>query len=101
MSFLVVTHWFCRSCEVEGRDPEPDPRCWNCGRSVTVTARPTVPAEQPRVGTSDPRTCRGGSRSVRAVRPDGHDVTAHCPLSCIVGPADDGFTSKSKIAVGR
>jgi hypothetical protein len=49
MSFLVVTHWFCRSCEVEGRDPELDPRCWNCGGSVTVTARPAVSAERRRV----------------------------------------------------
>ena len=56
MSFLVVTHWFCHSCEVEGRDPESDPKCWNCGGSVAVTARPAVSAERPRVGANDPRT---------------------------------------------
>jgi hypothetical protein len=38
----VVAHWFCGTCEVEGRDPESEPLCWNCGGSVTVTARPSV-----------------------------------------------------------
>jgi hypothetical protein len=32
---------------------------------------------------------------------DGQEVTAHWPRSAAVGPAADGFTSKSKIAVGR
>jgi hypothetical protein len=44
----VVAHWFCGPCEVEGRDPEVEPSCWNCGGSVTVTARPTVSPERPR-----------------------------------------------------
>lgn len=43
MSFQVVVHWICASCEVEGRDPGNEPSCWNCGQPVTVIARPTIP----------------------------------------------------------
>ena len=39
MDAHVVTTWFCAPCEVEGRDPDADPTCWNCGGAVTVTAR--------------------------------------------------------------
>jgi hypothetical protein len=44
--FQVFAHWICRSCEVEGRDLESEPNCWNCGGEVTVTARPTVLMER-------------------------------------------------------
>ena len=43
MSVQVVVHWVCAPCEVEGRDPGNEPACWNCGRPVTVIARPTIP----------------------------------------------------------
>jgi hypothetical protein len=43
MRHRVLTHWFCRPCEVEGRDESREPECWNCGGAVVVTARPTVP----------------------------------------------------------
>jgi hypothetical protein len=49
MSLMVVTHWFCGSCDVEGRDPELEPSCWNCGGLVTVTARPSVSTERRRL----------------------------------------------------
>jgi len=39
----VLAHWFCGACDVEGRDTDSEPSCWNCGGAVTVTARPTVP----------------------------------------------------------
>jgi hypothetical protein len=38
----VVAHWYCGRCDVEGRDPATEPSCWNCGGTVTVTARPSV-----------------------------------------------------------
>jgi hypothetical protein len=34
--------WVCLACEVEGRDPESAPTCWNCGAEAKVIARPTV-----------------------------------------------------------
>jgi len=43
MSSVVLAHWWCAPCEVEGRDVAAEPTCWNCGGEVTVTARPTVP----------------------------------------------------------
>lgn len=42
MNPQLAVSWSCHSCEVEGRDPDAEPICWNCGGSVTVTARPTV-----------------------------------------------------------
>jgi hypothetical protein len=42
MRFQVFAQWLCRACEVEGRDVETEPSCWNCGGEVTVTARPRV-----------------------------------------------------------
>ncbi|MFD1522383.1 hypothetical protein [Pseudonocardia yunnanensis] len=42
MSLRVVAHWYCASCDVEGRDVAVEPRCWNCGSTVTVTAQPSV-----------------------------------------------------------
>jgi hypothetical protein len=44
-SVQVMAHWFCGECDVEGRDVATEPTCWNCGGSVTVTARPTVPTD--------------------------------------------------------
>lgn len=41
-AMTVVAHWYCGRCEVEGRDPAAVPSCWNCGSSVTVTARPSL-----------------------------------------------------------
>lgn len=46
MGSQVVVHWCCLTCEVEGRDPESKPSCWNCGGEVTVMARPTVPMQK-------------------------------------------------------
>jgi len=43
MGSLVLSHWRCMLCEVEGRDAAAEPTCWNCGGQVVVTARPTVP----------------------------------------------------------
>lgn len=42
MSSQIVVYWSCSRCEVEGRDPDGEPTCWNCGGAVTITARPTV-----------------------------------------------------------
>jgi hypothetical protein len=42
---VVMAHWFCGDCDVEGRDFAAEPTCWNCGGDVTVTARPTVPMD--------------------------------------------------------
>jgi DNA-directed RNA polymerase subunit RPC12/RpoP len=42
MSSLVLSHYLCAPCDVEGRDIAAEPTCWNCGGEVTVTARPTV-----------------------------------------------------------
>jgi hypothetical protein len=44
-NFQVMAHWFCGDCDVEGRDVAAEPTCWNCGGTVTVTARPTVPTD--------------------------------------------------------
>jgi hypothetical protein len=53
MRHHVLTHWLCRPCDVEGRDESPEPECWNCGGTVVVTARPTVPITgAPAGGTS-------------------------------------------------
>ena len=46
MAVQVVAYYFCRRCDVEGEDPDIEPQCWNCGGSVTVTARPAVPPER-------------------------------------------------------
>lgn len=83
MESRIEVSWTCQPCEVEGQDSQEYvgafPSCWNCGGPVVVTARPTG--------------CR---------RPGcGQDVTAHCPRSARIGPAAEGRTSKSKIAVGR
>jgi hypothetical protein len=45
MSHQVMAVWECPSCDVQGRDPEPEPRCWFCEGPVEVTARPTVRTE--------------------------------------------------------
>ena len=37
-----MSAWVCRTCDVEGRDLEAVPNCWNCGGVVKVIARPTV-----------------------------------------------------------
>ncbi|MHA6795575.1 hypothetical protein ACVGVM_18955 [Pseudonocardia bannensis] len=42
MSYQITSYWTCTPCQVEGRDPEHEPNCWNCGGPVTVTARPVV-----------------------------------------------------------
>jgi hypothetical protein len=46
MSFQIVSCWLCRTCEVGGQDLETEPRCWNCGGEVIVTARPVVVTER-------------------------------------------------------
>jgi len=41
IEWRIVIAWECKKCEVTGRTPEgEEPRCWNCGGEVTVTARP-------------------------------------------------------------
>lgn len=47
MSTRIEVTWHCTPCEVGGQDPVPEPTCWNCGGTVVVTARPTVPAPPP------------------------------------------------------
>ncbi|NMH99974.1 hypothetical protein [Pseudonocardia acidicola] len=55
MNYQITAYWFCTPCEVEGRDPEHDLSCWNCGGAVTVTARPVVPQPPPGLLTETPR----------------------------------------------
>jgi len=40
--YVVLTAWHCAPCEVQGRSPEGEAACWNCGGPVTVTARPVL-----------------------------------------------------------
>jgi hypothetical protein len=39
---VVMSVWVCSACDVEGRDLDVAPTCWNCGVQVKVIARPTV-----------------------------------------------------------
>jgi hypothetical protein len=39
MSQQPMASWECHTCEVTGRSPEVEPRCWNCDGPVLVTAR--------------------------------------------------------------
>jgi hypothetical protein len=44
--FVILAAWHCDPCDVQGRSMVADGvACWNCGGSVTVTARPAIPAE--------------------------------------------------------
>lgn len=39
---VIVAAYVCKTCDVEGRDPEITPgwvACWNCGERAQVTAR--------------------------------------------------------------
>ena len=42
MSLEAIAAWECHRCEVAGRSPETEPRCWNCDGPVVVTARLSV-----------------------------------------------------------
>ncbi len=39
MSQQPMAAWECHRCDVTGRSPEADPRCWFCDGPVLVTAR--------------------------------------------------------------
>lgn len=46
----IEAAWGCRSCQVDGRDPEvpgQEITCWNCGGPVRVYARPTLQTKIP------------------------------------------------------
>lgn len=56
MDYLVLAHWVCHECDVEGRDElvdGSDPACWNCGGEVIVTARPSIPLGDPFEGLDE------------------------------------------------
>lgn len=45
--YAGMVDWYCPRCEVAGRDPGPQPRCWCCGDAVplppaTVTFPPAA-----------------------------------------------------------
>lgn len=42
-TYNIVSHYYCKTCDVEGRDSALEPDCWCCGGAVVVTARPAVP----------------------------------------------------------
>lgn len=45
--FVILAAWHCDPCDVQGRSVVDDGvACWNCGGSVTVTARPAIPVEE-------------------------------------------------------
>jgi hypothetical protein len=47
VTHVVVAAWHCEPCEVQGRSVvHTGVECWNCGGSVTVTARPSVPVAE-------------------------------------------------------
>jgi hypothetical protein len=37
-----LSAYHCPSCEVEGRDLDPEPACWSCGGPTVVTSRPLL-----------------------------------------------------------
>lgn len=41
--YVVLSAWYCRTCDVQGRSlPDAEVACWNCEGQVTVTARPSI-----------------------------------------------------------
>jgi hypothetical protein len=47
VTHVVVAAWHCEPCEVQGRSVvDAGVECWNCGGSVTVTARPSLPVAE-------------------------------------------------------
>jgi nucleotide-binding universal stress UspA family protein len=49
--------YHCPTCEVEGRDLDPEPVCWSCGGLAVVTSRPLVhtPGPSPDKSAVTPR----------------------------------------------
>jgi nucleotide-binding universal stress UspA family protein len=49
--------YHCPTCEVEGRDLDPEPVCWSCGGPAVVTSRPLVhtPGPSPDKSAVTPR----------------------------------------------
>jgi len=49
--------YHCPTCEVEGRDLDPEPVCWSCGGPAVVTSRPLVhtPGASPDKSAVTPR----------------------------------------------
>lgn len=45
--YVVLAAWHCTPCDVQGRSPDAELECWNCGGQVTVTARPVLRLEDP------------------------------------------------------
>jgi hypothetical protein len=55
--------YHCPTCEVEGRDLDPEPVCWSCGGPAVVTSRPLVHTAGPLPDKSAVTPRRGpGSR---------------------------------------
>jgi hypothetical protein len=52
-----VSAYHCPTCEVEGRDLDPDPACWSCGGPTVVTSRPLLntPGPSPDKSAVTPR----------------------------------------------
>jgi nucleotide-binding universal stress UspA family protein len=52
-----ISAYHCPTCEVEGRDLDPDPVCWSCGGPTVVTSRPLVntPGPSPDKSAVTPR----------------------------------------------
>jgi nucleotide-binding universal stress UspA family protein len=52
-----LSAYHCPSCEVEGRDLDPDPACWSCGGPTVVTSRPLLntPGPSPDKSAVTPR----------------------------------------------
>ncbi|GAA1187165.1 universal stress protein [Pseudonocardia alaniniphila] len=52
-----VSAYHCPTCEVEGRDHDPDPVCWSCGGPTVVTSRPLLntPGPSPDKSAVTPR----------------------------------------------
>lgn len=43
VEYVIFTAWECTTCEVAGRTPPGGAvKCWSCGGSVVVTARPSI-----------------------------------------------------------
>jgi hypothetical protein len=55
-----VSAYHCPTCEVEGRDLDPDPACWSCGGPTVVTSRPLLntPGPAPDKSAVTPRNER-------------------------------------------
>jgi nucleotide-binding universal stress UspA family protein len=42
-----LSAYHCLTCEIEGRDLDPEPACWSCGGPTVVTSRPLLHTSGP------------------------------------------------------